>query len=461
MNNPISNRSPLRALAWMCLLAAAGCTTTGERTLQRHRELRAAQELSAQQALEAAGEGLVLFQVEETGGQRDRNRTASFSGIVLSEDGHLLAPYTIRPGSANRIEAWIGDQRYLARPVKYDETIGMTIVKVEPRTPLVPVDLAQEFTLSPGQEAYTVVASDSDSEFSRFVFRAYCQGVIEGRYRQFSLSPLPGATRGAPLYTAEGQLVGLVNQNNAWMLKDLFVDLSILLARANGKASPEEESDDAWFGTLMASINPDYARANELPRSSLWAVHVYEGSSAAKAGLQNGDLVIELNGEPLRLSGSRAYQYFIQTLRPRKGKEFSLTVLRNGKEVELTGKIINKKKLDNMRAEDLGITISEIDETAEIRLNLFQTEGVLVTKVEPGSPAATGRSFGESLLRPRDVIVSLDGVPTPDIDSFGEVLDTIRKEKKKELLVTYWRGPITGYEALNLRIGDNDSGEAR
>jgi len=459
MIDPNRHRRPLLPFALMVCLAAAGCTTTGERTLQRHRELREAQEAAAQRALDAAGDSLVLFKVEETGTQRERNRTASFSGIILSADGHLLAPYTIKPGSSNRIEAWIGDQRYLARPIKYDETIGMSIVKVEPRTPLVPVDLAHEYTLSPGQEAYTVVASDSNSEFSRFVFRAYCQGIIQGRYRQFSLSPLPGATRGAPLFTAEGELVGLVNQNNAWMLKDLFVDLSTLLARANGDASPEEDSEDAWFGALMSSINADYARSRDLPRSALWMVHVYEGGSADKAGLKNGDLLIELDGEPLRLSGTRAYQYFIQTLRPRKDKEFEVKVLRDGKELVLNGKITNKEKPDVLRAEDLGITISDIIETAVIRLNLFQTEGVMITKVDPGSPAATGRTFGQSLLRPRDVIVSLGGIPTPDIEAFGEALDTIRSEKRKELLVTFWRGPTTGYEALNLRIGDRDNGE--
>ncbi len=460
MIDPTRHRLPPLAFTLCLLVALTGCTTTSERTAQRHRELREAQEASAQQALEAAGDSLVLFKVEETGTQRERNRTASFSGIVLSSDGHLLAPYTIKPGSSNRIEAWIGDQRYLARPIKYDETIGMTIVKVEPRTPLVPVDLAHEHTLGPGQEAYTVVASDSDSEFTRFVFRAYCQGIIQGRYRQFSLSPLPGATRGAPLFTAEGELVGLVNQNNAWMLKDLFVDLSTLLARANGEASPEEDSNDAWFGALMASINPDYARSRDLPRSSLWLIHVYEGGSAARAGLRNGDLLVKLNGEPLRLSGTRAYQYFIQTLRPRKDKEFDVTVIRGGKELTLNGKIRDKEKPDVLRAEDLGITVSDIVETAVIRLNLFQTEGVLVSKVDPGSPAATGSTFGQSLLRPRDVIVSLGGIPTPDVKAFGEALDTIRSEKRKELLVTYWRGPTTGYEALNLRIGDRDNGEA-
>ena len=52
------------------------------------------------------------------------------------------------------------------------------------------------------------------------------------------------------------------------------------------------------------------------------------------------------------------------------------------------------------------------------------------------------------------------GAVVPDVKAFGEALDTIRSEKRKELLVTYWRGPTTGYEALNLRIGDSDTGES-
>lgn len=445
---------------FLCLCFLAGCAHSPEKVARHDQRIFAAQERAAQQALDAASDSLVLFKVEETGEtSRDRNRTASFSGIVLTEDGHLLAPYTIRPGSGNRIEAFIGEDRYLARPVQHDDGIGMTVVKIEPRSPLVPLDIAHEHDLRAGQNAYTVVGSDENSEFGRFVFQGFCQGIIEGRYRQFSLSPLPGRARGAPLYNPRGELVGLVNPSNAWMLSDLVLDLNELLARATGEAPAPDDSEDAWFGAILAPINADYARANDLPRSALWMVHVYEDGSAARAGFKSGDLLVKLNGEPLRLSGARAYQYFVQTLRPRKGKEFTATVLRGKKEIQGGAVITNREEPDTLRAEDLGISVTDINEPMVVRLNLRQSEGVVVTDVDPGSPAATGRQFGQSLLRPRDLIVSIGGIPTPDVEAFGQAIDRIRQEKRKDLLVHYWRGPISGYEALNLRIGEQENGD--
>jgi len=439
-----------------------GCAHRSPLTSWRDGRVYKARRHAAQRALDHSQDVVAHFRIEEPGNtdREGRTRTISFSGIVLTPRGHLLAPYTIQPDSEDRIEAFVGERRYLARPLRVDEGLGMTVLKVEPSEPLTPLSLDDVRDLAPGQTAYTVVGTDQENDYARFVFETFCQGIIEGRYRQFSLSPLPATSRGAPLYNSYGRLVGLVNQSNAWALSDLLVDLDDLLHRAAGGTDPEnEEEGDAWFGAILAPVNPDYARANDLPRSALWILHAFEEGAAAKAGFQHGDLLIELNGEPLRLSGGRVYHYFLQALRPRKGNAFTATVLRDGKRVRGKGVISARPEPDTLRAEDLGVTVSGISEPMVLRFNLFASEGVMVTDVVPGSPAATGRSFGENLLRPRDVIVALGGEPTPDIDAFNAALDHIRRDTPDALLVEFLRGPVTGYEALNLRIGKSEPGE--
>lgn len=444
----------------LLLLLGAGCAHTPKQIARHDQRVFAAQQRASQRALDAVQDSLVLFKVEKTGdsdGDRE-NRTAQFSGVVLTPEGHLLAPYTIRPGTGNRIEAYLDEDRYLARAVHYDESIGMTVVKIEPRSPLTPLTIDQEHDLRPGQNAFTAIGSDEAGDFQRFVFQAFCQGIVEGRFRQYSLSPLPNRARGAPLYNQTGELVGLVNQANAWVLSDMILELDELLARATGEGNGDKD-EDAWFGAILAPINPEYAQANDLPLSALWLVHVFESGSAAKAGFQTGDLLVALNGESLRLSGRRVYRYFLQALRPRAGKTYTATVLRDGREIRGEGVINKREDPDTLRAEDLGITVSDIIESMVVRLNLRQSEGVIVTNIEPGSPAATGRTFGRPLLRPRDLVVSIGGIPTPDLDAFGKALDQIRRENRKELLIHFWRGPVSGYEALNLRIGDRENGD--
>ncbi len=444
------------------MLFAQGCAHRNQKLSPSERRVFQAYEQAAEFAQARVGESLVHFRVEQSAasqsGRDRRPGTVSFAGIVLTEEGHLLAPFTIRPDSTDRIEAWIGEQSYLARPLKYDESVGMTIMKVEPNLPLVPLDMEGLKDLRAGEHAVVVIGSDEESEFARFTFFTICQGVIEGRYRQFSLSPIPNPTRGAPLFNVHGDLVGLVSQSNAWALSDLREDLAELLDEARGRATGRTaRNENAWFGATLAPINRDYARANDLPRSALWLLSVFEGSPAHDAGFRSGDLVIALNGEPLRLSGGRVYQYFMQALRPRVGAPFSVTAIRDGKEVHGKGVLTLRPEPGTLRAEDLGISVSEINDMLVVQHNLFENQGVLITEVDRGSPAATGRQFGRNLLLPRDVITSLAGKPTPTLSAFGEALDHIRRERPEAVLVEFQRGPTSGLEALNMRIGDRDS----
>lgn len=446
------------------LLLLAGCAGSPQRLSHGDRRVFQAFEHASRRAERAATDSLVLFRVEQAassqpqqGGRDRRPAIVSFTGVVLSDDGHLLAPFNIRPDTQDRIEAWIGDQSYLARPLRADDQIGMTILKVEPREPLVPLDLTRVSDLPTGQFGFVVLPADEDNEFTRFTFKVFSQGILEGRYRQFSLPPLPNQARGAPLYTQRGELAGLMGQNNAWSLSDLAEDLLELLDEASGRGTGRPpRNENAWFGATLTPINQDLARARNLPRSALWLAHVFEGSPAALAGFQSGDLLIELNGEPLRLSGNRAYQYFLQVLRPRVDAPFSAVVLRDGRRIEGSGVLKLRPEPSTLRAEDLGITVTSIEEHLVVRHNLFESDGVMITEVHPGSPAATGRQFGRNLLMPRDVITAIGGHPTPTLAAFGEALDQIRRERPGFVLVEFRRGPSTGFEALNLRIGDRE-----
>lgn len=409
----------------------------------------------------AAAEGVVVhFQVEQAASSAQGNRrprTVRFSGIVLSEEGHLLAPFNIKPDTADRIEAWIGEDRYLARSLKAEPALGMSILKIQPKEPLTPVDLNSEGNLTVGESAFAVVGSNESNEFARFSFRAYCQGIIEGFYRQFSLSSIPNSARGAPLFDTAGNLVGIVMQNNAWVLDDIRPEIQDLLAGVRGEGEKPGGSDKVWFGAILSPINPDYARDQGLPRSALWLVKVFEETGAHEAGFQNGDLLVSLNGNPLRMSGTRTRQYFNQALRPREGQTFEAEVLRGGKRVSGEGTLTKRPEPSTLQAEDLGVTVSEINSVMETQMNLFESEGVMVTKIKRGSPAATGRQFGQPLLRNRDVITSLGGIPTPDLETFKKALDQVRQEQPEAVLVTFKRGPVDSIEALNLLLSNRNT----
>ena len=211
---------------------------------------------------------------------------------------------------------------------------------------------------------------------------------------------------------------------------------------------------------MLQAINKDYAKAHNLPRSGIWVTHAVSEGPADKAGIRTGDLIIELNGSPLRLSGARVQSYFLQSLRPQVGRNFEITVIRHGKKIVCKGTFEKAPEDKKLRARDIGIEVKSITEMDVFAQNLFSSEGVLVTDVEPGSAAATSSTFRSGLLRKGDVVLELDGKPTPTLDEFKKVLDEVRSRKPDVLLVYYQRGRYNGYAGLNLKIGDNGNGGA-
>jgi len=405
-------------------------------------------------------------ETRKVGGRRVQTSSSepfpAINGIILTPEGHVLIQQSLQPDLDDRIEVWVGEDEYQARPIKVDKELGMTILKMDADTVFEPMGWPEASDLAVGEWVVVVTPSGENKDFERFVTLGMCQGVQSGRYRNFKTSGIPGTCVGAPAMNMKGTVVGIVKSGGIVSFADVREDLELFLAEATGVRSPEEEKrKKAWLGVATSAISKPYARLQGLPSSGQWIHHVAEDSPAEAAGLQEGDLIIRLNGADLRFSGSRSRAYFNQTLRPRKEVPFTVTVLRDGQEVACSGIYKKKPELPTLRAEDIGVSLTDCTEQIAFSRNFFSETGVLVTDVHKGSPAATGQEFRYGLLMKNDIIVELAGQPTPDIKAFTAVLEQVRREKPEVLLVKYIRGRETGYAGLNLRIGTHENGDSQ
>jgi len=386
-------------------------------------------------------------------------RPERFVGIVLTREGHVLVPKILKPDSDTSIQVWVGDEEFPARPVRVDDTLGMSLLKIEAGDAFTPLGLDNAADLAPGEWAVVRVPSDESTDFETFVSLCVCRGVVDGHYRRFMLNNLPREARGAPVVNVRGQVVGLAGSGDALSLNDLAGDLCKLVEKATDPDKNDDENGGkGWFGSQFLAINKAYARARDLPVSALWILKVASDGPAAAAGLKDGDLLVGLNGEPLRLTGNLVQDYFIKALRPDIGNPFSVTVIREGERLELSGTITKREDPEVLQVEDLGVTVEEINDLDVVRHNLFAAAGVRVTEVHQGSPAATSSSFGKRLLEKQDVILEVAGRPTPSIEEFAKVLEAVRGQKPEAVLVKYKRGRATGYAGLNMRIGKLGNG---
>jgi membrane-associated protease RseP (regulator of RpoE activity) len=93
---------------------------------------------------------------------------------------------------------------------------------------------------------------------------------------------------------------------------------------------------------------------------------VEKGSGADKAGFRAGDVIVKINGEPIRDSGD-----FSHALRSRKDNAASISVIRDKKEQTITITLPERKQSDLFR-ESLEVEIPPID--AKTREEISQVE---------------------------------------------------------------------------------------
>jgi len=131
---------------------------------------------------------------------------------------------------------------------------------------------------------------------------------------------------------------------------------------------------------------------------------------AEHAGLKAGDIVTKIDGTPVRDMNDLRNR--IAATAP--GSKTTFEIFRNGHSQTLSVQIARMKSETPVAAspeltEELGMVLSNITPDAARALGLNNSDGVLVTSIDPTGAAA------RSGLRPNDVIVSVNGAATANV----------------------------------------------
>ena len=182
---------------------------------------------------------------------------------------------------------------------------------------------------------------------------------------------------------------------------------------------------------------------------------VTEGKPADKAGIRHGDVVVEVNGKPIRTN-----RELIDTISYLPiGSEVKITVLRDGKRVNLTAKT-EERPSDGTDDEDessaaepvhdkLGMTVNELSSDLRRQYGLPEdVRGVIVTGVKNVSPA------GEANISEGDVISEIQGQRVTTLSEFRSAIDRLRGGQRIRMYVTTPTGrggrPISTYRILTV-----------
>ena len=222
---------------------------------------------------------------------------------------------------------------------------------------------------------------------------------------------------GGPLVDLHGQVVGM---NTAIIAGANTVGFSIpthLIQSVIDDLRTDGRIARGFLGVNSQPLTPDLAQALGVDATTGAVVAgVFPGTPAAAAGLEQGDVVVEVDGQTI--DDQVGLVAAIGNHRP--GDEVQVTVVRGRarKKLEVTlterpGEDESPRRLDSEALDDLGLTLSPL--SAPLAADEGVGNGVLVERVQRDGPAA-GR------LRPGDIIVSVNRRPVEAPDDVARIL---------------------------------------
>lgn len=230
------------------------------------------------------------------------------SGFLVSEDGlvvtnkHVVADTTAKYNVITK-----DDKEYEVINIYRDPVNDLAILKVE-ATDVVPLELGDSSSLEVGQ--YVVAIGTALGEFRHTV----TQGVISGLGRgiqagdafggqieeldniiQTDAAINPGNS-GGPLLNTAGQVIG-VNVAVAGNAQNIGFAIPINIIKASLENFEKTgEFNRAYFGVRYRMIDRETALLNDVPEGA-YVVEVVSGSSADVAGVERGDIIMQVDGK--------------------------------------------------------------------------------------------------------------------------------------------------------------------
>jgi serine protease Do len=250
---------------------------------------------------------------------------------------------------------------------------------------------------------------------------------------------------GGPLLNLQGEVIGINTAITSTSGGNIGIGFAIPINLAKNvieELKSKGRVTRGYLGVYLEDITEDIKEAMNLPSSNGVLVNeVIPNSPADKAGLKDGDVIIEYDGK--EVTDVQSFRIMVSSTSP--GRIVKVKLLRNGKEMELKVKIgvmEEKVAVENKENKEggIGIEVVDIDSPEAARYNITAKSGVVVVNIDSESPAArAGIQLG-------DVII---GIGNKEIEDIRDFKDAIRELKKgKPTIFKIQRGDRKIYVAV-------------
>jgi serine protease Do len=402
---------------------------------------------------------------------REIRREGSGSGTIITPDGYVVTNHHVA-GRAQRIVCTLFDKQELpADLVGTDPVSDIAVLKLRPPSPrtfpvaafgdsstLVRGDpvLALGSPLALSQSVTLGIVSNTEMIMPRTMSRGLSlDGEDVGtivRWIGHDAAIYPGNS-GGPLVNLKGEIVG-INEISFGLAGAIPAALARTVAEALMKDGAVRRS---WTGVELQPTLGGEKRPGAL------VAWVADGSPAAKAGVESGDLLVQINDTPIDVKFAEQLPLVNQVLAGLPiGQPARVTLTRPSGPIVVSLRPTERSAALATPSElrEWGMVGADVTPTQAREMARPSTDGVRVDSMRSGGAAEQAKPA----LRVDDVIVELEGKPVRSVSDLESATRTLLdKTPRASVLVAFDRGDERRLAILELSRPRTESGgvEAR
>ena len=355
-----------------------------------------------------------FFDVPPDSRPRERQFQSAGSGVIVdAKNGYIITNHHVVENASEITVTLLDNRSFSAKVVGSDE--GADIAVLQAKQPnLVAMALGDSSKLEVGD--YVVAIGNpfglQHTVTAGIVSALGRTGINPDGYEDFiqtDASINPGNSGGA-LVNLRGELVGINSAILSGSGGNIGIGFAIPVNMAKGVMDQLIKYGQVKRGVLGVNIydvTPDVAKEFGLSEASgALVAGVAQGSAAEHAGIKTGDIIVSINGTPIKSASELRNTIGMQ----RVGDQVEIGLLRDGKPLKVAALVAEHSESEAVAAADVhrGLEGADLADAPE-------AAGVLVRAVQDGSPAA------QAGLRANDLIVAVGRTPVATLKAFRDV----------------------------------------
>lgn len=360
------------------------------------------------------------------------------SGFIVSEDGLIVTNHHVIEDADEIIVRLLDRREFVAELVGSDPETDVAVLRIEAEG-LPTLRYGDSSSLRLGE---WVIAIGSPFRFEQSV----TAGIVSGKGRSQSTQQyvpfiqsdvaINRGNSGGPLLDRDGEVVGI----NSWILSssggNIGLSFSIPIETAQNTIEQLLEYGRVargYLGVGIQGLNREQADAMGLDRPVGALVNRVEaGSAAERAGIEAGDVILEVDGRSIELFSD--LPPIVGSIRP--GEEVEVLISRWGEEQTLTVELAEREEApdgdprgsdrDEAPSNALGLTVEPLSDD-QLR-QLDGVEGVLIAAVESDAAYRAGVRRGQ-------VLQMINNRPIRSVKDFDEIVEDLAPGRSVALLL--------------------------